>query len=207
MELAADAVHADAGELRTSLERTGYESRPTDAVQLTDAESATSWGSARAWLVGVALAHEARKCAGVGDEPLTNARLSELAGVQTRSLEENERVAEEISLEWRTGCHARIALRSKWTTGRRFDLARLLADRWLPDAREDSLLPATRAFTYRQKVQRAFAAEFLAPIDALDDFLDGDVTELRQEDAAEHFHVSPLAVRSILINNDRMGER
>ena len=205
MELAADGVHAGAGELRTSLERTGFDTRPSDAMQLKDAEGVRNWGSTRAWMVGVALAHEARKCAGVRDEPLTNARLSDLAGVQRRSLEDNERVAEEVSLEWRTGCGARIALRSKWTTGRRFDLARLLADRWLPDGQQDSVLPATRASTYRQKVQRAFAAEFLAPADALDSFLDGDFTDAKQEDAAEHFEVSPLAVRAILVNN-RLGD-
>ncbi len=201
MELAADAVHAGAGELRTSLERTGFDARPVDAMQLKDPESVRNWGSTRAWMVGVALAHEARECAGVRDEALTNARLSELVGVQKRCLEESGRVAEEVSLEWRTGCDARIALRSKWTTGRRFDLARLLADRWLPDGQQDAVLPATRASTYRQKVQRAFAAEFLAPADLLDAFLDGDFTDAKQEDAAEHFEVSPLAVRTILDNN------
>ncbi len=207
MELAADGVDASADELRSCLEHTGFDARPADALQLEEAESVNGWGSTPGWMLGVALAREARKCAGLGAGPLTNATLSELAGVPPHSLEDCDRVAEQVSLEWRAGSRVRIALRSKWTTGRRFDLARLLADRWLPDGQRDCVLPATRAYTYRQKVQRAFAAEFLAPIDALDAFLGGDVADTRQEDAAEHFQVSPLAVRSILINNNRIERR
>ncbi len=38
-------------------------------------------------------------------------------------------------------------------------------------------------------------------------FLDGDVADTRREDAAEHFQVSLLAVRSILVNNNRIERR
>ena len=95
-------------------------------------------------------------------------------------------------------------MRSKWETGRRFDLARLIADRLFENDIRDPLLPATQSYTYRQKAQRAFAAELLAPIDAVDDFLNGDRSEDGFNDAAEHFNVSQMAISSLLRNNHRL---
>ena len=205
MELAAGGAPSGASKLRSCLDHAGFDAAPADAIELRHSTSLDGWGATPAWMLGVALAQEARETVGLQGEPLTNAVFCDLAGIQPRSLERHERGTEEVSFEWRDDSRARIALRSKWTTGRRFDLARLLVDRWLPDGKLEAVLPATRAYTYRQKVQRAFAAEFLAPIDAVDAFLDGDVADARQEDAAQHFEVSPLAIRAILVNNDRIG--
>lgn len=110
---------------------------------------------------------------------------------------------------WRTkhgsaideGGEDRIVLRSRWPAGRRFELARLLADR-LPIGEVEPLRPATRAHTYRQKMQRAFAGEFLCPVDSLAEYLDGDYSNDAREDAAGEFRVSPLAVTTILVDND-----
>lgn len=98
---------------------------------------------------------------------------------------------------------ARVALRSKWETGRRFDLARLIGDRLF--ANGDQILPATRAYSYRQKMQRAFAAELLSPFTALDDMLNGDYSEEMQLEAAERFNVSPMTVQSLLANKGRIA--
>ena len=99
-----------------------------------------------------------------------------------------------------TGSRSRIALRSKWEAGRRFDLARLLGDRLL--GQDEPLLPATRAYTYRQKAQRAFAAELLCPYHAVRDFLGTDRSAERREEAASYFNVSPLAISTVLVNNE-----
>ena len=66
------------------------------------------------------------------------------------------------------------------------------------------VVPATQSYTYRQKAQRAFAAEMLAPIDAVDDFLEDDRSEDRYNDAAEHFNVSQMVISSLLRNNHRL---
>ena len=96
----------------------------------------------------------------------------------------------------KTGIHVSHYGR-RWETGRRFDLARLLADRLcMNDLDDEPLHPATQSYTYRQKVQRAFAIELLAPIAAVDDFLDGDTSEEKQKDAAGHFNVSEQAMYS-----------
>jgi len=56
-----------------------------------------------------------------------------------------------------------VVLRSKYETGRRFNLARLIGDR-VAASPAGRLMPATRTFTYRQKLQRAFAGEFLLSV-------------------------------------------
>ena len=91
-------------------------------------------------------------------------------------------------------------LRSKWETGRRFEVARLLGDRFLGSG-EEPLLPATRAATYRQKAQRSFAAELLCPIEALTELLSGDFSSESTEDAPARFHVSERTVLTLLGNH------
>ena len=128
-----------------------------------------------------------------------------MVGVQTEALEDAPGREVPLSFEWQESAQARIALRSKWETGRRFDLARILADRVLSGGHHERLRAVTRSYTYRQKAQRAFAAEFLAPIDAVDDYIAGDYAEDKQDEAASYFRVSPCTVRSLLVNNHRIG--
>jgi Zn-dependent peptidase ImmA (M78 family) len=94
-------------------------------------------------------------------------------------------------------------LRSRWPTGRRFELARLLGDRVIASPR-GRLHAATRAYTYPQKMQRSFAAELLSPFEAVDRMLGGDYSGEAQQDAAEHYQVSELTIRTILVNNQRL---
>jgi Zn-dependent peptidase ImmA (M78 family) len=62
------------------------------------------------------------------------------------------------------------------------------------------LSPATKANTYRQKLQRSFAAELLCPYKVLSDLLRGDFSQEAIEEAARHFDVSPWTVQTILVN-------
>ena len=94
-------------------------------------------------------------------------------------------------------------LRSRYATGRRFELARLVGARLLLPS-EGSLHPATRAATYRQKAQRAFAAELLSPFAQVEEMLAGDYSEERQEEVAHHFQVSVLVIRNQLANHGRL---
>jgi hypothetical protein len=89
-------------------------------------------------------------------------------------------------------------------TTRRFAACRLLGDN-LGFANQEKLLPATHAKTARQKFQRAFAQEFLCPIDALLEKI--QTTEPNEDDiteAAGHFHVSPLLVKTTLVNHGQL---
>lgn len=94
-----------------------------------------------------------------------------------------------------------VWLSKNWPTGRRFELARLVGDH-LYSQDEEWLLPATGAKTARQKVQRAFAQQFLCPIDDLKAFLNTDRPNTEQmEAAAREFEVSPLLIRNTLVNH------
>src|SRR5208282_5906654 len=82
---------------------------------------------------------------------------------------------------------------------RRFEAARFIADYLC--APQDRWLPITDAATARQKVQRAFAAEFLCPIESLRAYLGNEFLPEAFEDAAEHFGISEMAVISHLANH------
>ncbi|QWF70774.1 hypothetical protein KEF85_15885 [Methylomonas paludis] len=84
---------------------------------------------------------------------------------------------------------------------KRFELARLLGDYILTENKRQQWLTSTDLSTSRQKYQRAFAAEFLCPIEALQDFLGHDYSESAIDDATEHFQVSQTMVNSLLRNN------
>lgn len=94
----------------------------------------------------------------------------------------------------------RVALHQRYLHGRRFTLSRLVADSLMQFPGE-VLLPATRAKTSRQKFQRAFASEFLCPIDDLRDFLGEEIPDDDGIDrAANHFEVSSMTVNTTLVN-------
>ena len=76
---------------------------------------------------------------------------------------------------------------------------------YLYHANGDRLIPATEARTSRQQFQRAFAQEFLCPIEALQEKIQTDQPD--EEDiaeAADHFGVSPLLVRTTLVNKGEL---
>jgi Zn-dependent peptidase ImmA (M78 family) len=67
-------------------------------------------------------------------------------------------------------------------------------------------LPITTARTDRQKFQRAFAAEFLLPFQEMCEqlgglsFGEGEIRDDDIEDVAAQYQVSPLMVRTSLVN-------
>lgn len=93
-----------------------------------------------------------------------------------------------------------IVLRSRWPSGRRFELARLLGDQLMPRG-TNRLYPATSAKTYQQQLQRAFAAELLCPFEATLEMLAGDYSEESQMGVAAHFQVSGMTVQTQLLNH------
>lgn len=92
--------------------------------------------------------------------------------------------------------------RKRNSTGQRFELARFLGEYLCSPSHEMRWLASTDLSTFRQKYQRAFAAEFLCPIDSLTSFLDGDFSSYAIEEAAEKFDVSEQTITNLLLNND-----
>ena len=158
------------------------------------------------WRIGTYAARALRRQERLGDGPIADGRLAGLYGVRKQALlDANTSIGGPLAFalggDGIAGTGSRVVLRSKWRVGRRFEVARLLADRALVPDTKERLRPATRAHTYRQKMQRAFAAELLCPFAGLAEFLDDDLSDEAREEAAAEYGVSSLAVTSILANN------
>jgi len=183
--------------------RIGAAANPANAARLATGVIASPKGEEPPWRHGYENARALREQEQLGGAPLTDECLAELAGVSPQALKEpGGQAGFSFALD-ETQTSGRVVLRSKWRTGRRFELARILGDRITVDSGE-TLLPATQSYTYRQKLQRAFAAELLCPVDALEAKLGGDYSPEAIDDAAEHFTVSALTVRAHLVNHNRL---
>ncbi len=143
------------------------------------------------------------------DVPIMDQRLAELYGVShtildtQSSLKANQTLSFSLS---EASVQERVILKGKWKTGRRFELARLLGD-VLTCPTQDPLRPVTRSYMYRQKIQRAFAAELLSPFASVDSMLAGDYSLENQQEVAQHFHVSELTIRTLLVNHRRIDRQ
>lgn len=160
------------------------------------------------WEQGAALAGLAREKLGIGpDDPVPQDRFAQLMGHNV-TIDRTDGGALAAGFRLPASAH-RVKFRGirRHSTSRRFEAARLLAE-FLDGPAEDALLPITDAATARQKVQRAFAQEFLCPVDALQRMLSlPSPSDAQLEDAAHLFDVSELTVRSALVNRGLVDRR
>jgi hypothetical protein len=205
-ELAAD--HAGDGALLTAdtLQQiaagSGFAASPRNAVRLSPGTTLPLRHEVPAWLLGAQAARALREQQSLGWQPIGDAALAKLAGVEEKALATDIGTGKISFALDRNQIDGRVVLHSRWRTGRRFQLARLLADRLV--APPGRLHAATRAYTYRQKMQRSFAAELLSPFEAVDAMLDGDYSAEAQEEVAEHFQVSERTILTLLVNHRRL---
>lgn len=187
--------------LKISLNREGCEpSQGTEWAGLKDVSSTP-------WQKGRSLAGELRRSFGFGSRPLSDKDIAETLRIPERSLQSSPAAESRppLGLAIRsvdTG-QLKLLFRKRNRPGLRFEASRFLADQFLAPAGE-SWLPVTDTGTARQKIQRAFAAEFLSPIDSLDEYLNGDYSPEAIEVAGEYFGVSELAITSHLANHGRL---
>ncbi len=189
--------------------RSGFDANPNDVIRLDERTDVPSPGEVEAWRMGVRAARALRDQEHLDGQPISDERLAEFAGTTRNAITESVRRSDHMSfaLDQDDG-GARVSLRSKWETGRRFELARLVGDRLFGSqviCSAEPLFPATRSYSYRQKMQRAFAAELLSPFASVDEMLGGDYSEEKQNDTAEHFNVSPMTIQTQLLNNRRIS--
>lgn len=176
----------------------GVHGRVSMATQATVADRGTP-----PWALGRRLASDVRKSLGIGNAPLNDQTLTELLEIPSGHLNGPPMSAHApIGLAVLTGNNDELKLlfRKGNRPGRRFEAARFIAD-YLCAEGGDRWLPITDAATARQKLQRAFAAEFLCPIESLRDYLGNEFLPEAFENAAEHFGISEMAVKSHLANN------
>lgn len=156
------------------------------------------------WQKAEEAASLARKTWSLNNGPLSTSRLAEMFQISQEFILDGDDYPDlPLHVGFRNGGgHAEFKgfLSRRPVTSRRFALARLIADH-LTAHKEDHLLPATGVYTQRQKFQRAFAQEFLCPFMALRAYLGGGRPDDETiEEAASYFQVSPLMIRSTLVN-------
>ena len=212
-EVAADAaIHGSDPDGMMSAEtianvakRSGFDTDLRDGLALDDSAGVPRIGEMEAWRVGERTARAVREQEHMDGCPITNTRLAELAATTVGAVSNTTVCSERISFVLDQESEStRLALRSRWETGRRFELARLIGDRlhhYRALHASERLFPATRAYSYRQKMQRAFAAELLSPFASVAEMLRGDYSEESQNAVAEHFTVSPMTIRTQLVNH------
>lgn len=183
-----------ADEIAEAAARTGVDAR-VDNVPV--AATIPKWGHVEAWRVGVAAAGELRRAAAFGEGPVRDAALAGLVDAPM-DVFRGDVSPLSFTLSQADGTD-RIALRSRHLLARRFDLARLIGDHAMRPT--GPFHPVTRANSYRQQAQRAFAAEFLAPIEAVVAMAEGDFSVDRQFEIAREFEVSEMTINSLLKNN------
>ncbi len=179
----------------------GFDSLPGDVVRLGKLTTQSSRAQVSAWQLGADAAHALRVQETLGFGPITDSVLAAMAGTSADALKPCQDHTLDFAFALKNQPHAsRMVLRSRWRTGRRFEMARILGDKLLADA-DNCLFPATVAYTYQQKLQRAFAAELLSPYLPVLAMLDGDFSEENLQDVADHFQVSELTIRTQLVNH------
>ena len=199
-----DKVADDLQQLIDISETRGLQASMSNEIeQIRPACTLDSTGQAPPWELGRTAASQLRSLGGLGDAPLSDGDLAQLFSIDATLLSYDDTPDRPpIGLAVRNGSSAVVNLhfRKRHRRGRRFEAARFIAEKIFAPA-EESWLPVSDSKTYRQKVQRSFAAEFLAPISGLKCFLNGDFSPDATDEAAGRFGLSSLAIRSHLANH------
>ena len=159
------------------------------------------------WQRAVETARELRAKLGNEGGPLDDGSLYGLLGLKPEAVAEwAPPTRHQVGLAVPLGNQGlKFVPRKRHPVAKRFEFARFLGD--YANGEPKRWLTSTDLATSRQKFQRAFAAEFLCPIKALDRFLSGDFSEPAIEEAATKFHVSEKTIESLLANNGYIAPR
>lgn len=200
----ADRPPMTAEDFESVAAHSGFDADTKDAVCLD--EPAHADHNIQPWRIGYDAAQALRRQVGNEGGLINNRTLAEFAGAPGGAVENNINSNREVSF-YLDGADedsgGRIALCPRHPNGRRFDLARVVGDRLCYSS--DKLLPATKAKTYRQRFQRAFAGELLCPFNAIDERLSGDYEDQEQcDEIAREFQVSPQVIQHQLMNHGRI---
>ena len=160
------------------------------------------WETTEAWGWGEELARRLRQQERLAEDAvLASHQLADWAGAAAGVLEPakgSSLVEASFVLPDADQPSAQLVLRQSGSRGRRFELARLLGDRLLD--REMGLRLASSSGTWRQKFQRAFAAELLCPHRlALELGWPSDDEAISQ--LADAYQVSELLVKTQRVNH------
>ncbi len=199
-EVLADAKHTR-GQARIEALREARR-RPDGYLNLTSLRGVVA-GSTRdepPWKRGMRLARDLRQSLNLGEGPISNDTFRDLFGLDLPRATPD---GSDISAGFVDGGDPTtigVVLHKGHPSSLRFASARILGDA-LTRPETDSLLPVTDQATARQKTQRAFAQEFLCPIEAIRQRVSLPVpTEEEVLQVASDYQVSEWLVRTALVN-------
>jgi hypothetical protein len=145
-----------------------------------------------------------RQYLGLSNEPIPTDLLCDLFGLSPQVFESTlptKRQPIAVAVPGPTG-HIALHLRKRFPSARRFELARLIGDALITGSRPQPWFVSSDIPTERQKIQRAFAAEFLCPAEGAFEQLNGDYSEPAVEQVAERFGVSTEIVENLIANQE-----
>jgi hypothetical protein len=159
------------------------------------------------WEIGRTMARELRDYLRLGQRPLSNDWLSDSFEIKINDIVSTNDVSPFHNMSLGVPDDDRrlkIHLHLPEETSRRFYLSRILGERLLNTERPSDWLPATYGRTWRQKYQRAFAAEFLCPFQVIEERLtesDLDIDEIDKVNAiidniAKEYGMWAMAVKN-----------
>ena len=159
---------------------------------------------AQPWKQGIEVARAARREWLTGDDGLADRHLAEICGVQSNWIRKWADVTGPMPAGIRDPGRlndVRVLLNKRHPNGRRFALARIVGDHIMAGGTE-RLLPITGSHTPRQQFQRAFATEWLCPIESLKEFIGNRVPDDDLlDDASTKYQVSPVLIERTLSDN------
>ena len=156
------------------------------------------------WRRAQQLARALRQYLGLSNEPIPTDLLCYLFGLKTQVFESTlptNRQPIALAVPGPTG-HIALHLRKRFPSARRFELARFIGDALVTESKPRPWLLSSDIPTERQKIQRAFAAEFLCPAEGALQQLSGDYSEPAVEQVAERFGVSTEIVENLIANQE-----
>ena len=218
IEEMAAACREKAGEevawLWNEARKLAFPVRVAGAAELRKQIHATAPPNPVSWRRAGEAASQARMFWAIKKGPVANKMLAEILSVPAGKLEYVKARSAPVNAGFRAQDSVEeinVFISKMSVTGRRFSLARRIGDNLIVEPGE-RLLPVCETKTQRQKFQRAFAQEFLCPFKDLMEYLGDDApSDTAIENVADHFKVSPLLVRTTLVNNslldrDCLGE-
>jgi hypothetical protein len=159
------------------------------------------------WARGARLAGELRRQLGIPSGPLARSTLEQLLDAKLPLPQSSWRGERGLRGGFRNsgaGGRAALLVTSRREDSQRLYLGRLVAAALLSSP-DQHVLPVSDVGTALQKLERSFAQELLCPRDDLDAFTDQHGSDDEGiADAAEHFAVSELVVRSALVNKKKL---
>lgn len=155
------------------------------------------------WMQGVNSARKLRAQMPNQENPVSDVEIYNLLGLTKEQVEAyslDKKAPVSVVKPEKKGLLSFIP-RKRHPDAKRFEYARFLGGCFMGSKDSNEWMVSSELATAQQKRQRAFAAEFLCPVNSLTGFLSEDFSESKIEDASDYFGVSEKTIMSILMNN------